>query len=145
MVVNTELCSFSETKMWPGRGTRYVSKDGKTHTFATRKCASLFHQGVKAVKLTWSQAWRKLNRKGKTETTSRKRIRRRKAIEKAIVGISLDDIKRRKDERPEVRQAMRDSALKEIKDRQKKKAGEAQRFEKKAAAKAPKSKPTKRR
>jgi large subunit ribosomal protein L24e len=145
MVVNTELCSYSETKMWPGRGTRYVTKDGKTHTFSTRKCASLFRQGVKPVKLTWTQAWRKLNRKGKTETTSRKRLRRRRHIEKAIVGISLDDIKRRKEEKPEVRQAMRDQALKEIKDRQKKKTGDATRFEKKAAPKAPKSKPTKRR
>jgi hypothetical protein len=57
----------------------------------------------------------------------------------------LDDIKRRKEEKPEVRQAMRDQALKEIKDRQKKKAGESQRFEKKQAPKAPKAKPTKRR
>lgn len=29
MVVKTDLCAFSETRIYPGRGTRFVRKDGQ--------------------------------------------------------------------------------------------------------------------
>ena len=29
MVLRTELCSFSEYRIYPGRGLRYYGKDGK--------------------------------------------------------------------------------------------------------------------
>lgn len=50
--------------------------------------------------------------------------------QKAYVGATLDDIKKKREEKPEVRQAMREQALREIKDRQKKKATQAQNFDK---------------
>jgi large subunit ribosomal protein L24e len=45
MVVKTETCVFSEFRIYPGRGCRFIAKDGrvsiylskKTRTFALRK------------------------------------------------------------------------------------------------------------
>jgi len=33
MVIKTELCSFSEYRIYPGHGRRYVAKDGRLHIF----------------------------------------------------------------------------------------------------------------
>ena len=132
MVVNTELCSFSEVKIWPGRGSRFVAKDSKIYIFLSHKVRSLHHQRVKPVKLTWTQTWRRFNKKGKTEQLKKKRIRRTYNVQKAIVGASLDDIKKRREEKPEVRAAMREQALREIKERQKKTTAASKKFEKRA-------------
>jgi len=146
MVINTEQCSFSESKIWPGKGSRFVSKDGKTHIFLNRKVAALFTQRMKPVKLRWTQAWRRQNKKGKSELHAKKRVRRAARLQKAIVGASLDDIKKRREERPEIRALQRDAALKEVKERGKKKAVETHKEKEKhpkapKAAKAPKVKP----
>lgn len=147
MVINTEQCSFSENKIWPGKGSRFVSKDGKTHIFLNHKVAALFVQRLKPVKLRWTQAWRRQNKKGKSELRSKKRVRRAARAQKAIVGASLDDIKKRREERPEIRAMQRDAALKEVKERSKKKAVETHKEKDKhsKAPKAPKSKPAQRR
>ncbi|OMJ96056.1 hypothetical protein SteCoe_438 [Stentor coeruleus] len=138
MVINTGTCSFSDMKVWPGRGSRFISKDGKIQLFIGSKVRSLFHQRIKAVKLTWTQDWRRLNKKGRAETVKKRRVRKVVRTQKAYVGATLDDIKRKREEKPEVRAAMRDQALREIKERQKKKAApQGQKFDKgqgKAAA-----------
>ena len=38
MVIKTETCNFSEFRVYPGRGSRFVAKDGRTSLFITRKC-----------------------------------------------------------------------------------------------------------
>lgn len=144
MVINTELCSFSEVKIWPGKGSRFVSKDGKTHIFINHKVAALFGQRLKPVKLRWTQGWRRQNKKGKAELRAKKRVRRVTRAQKAIVGASLDDIKKRREERPEIRAMQRDAALKEVKERGKKKAAEVHK-DKHAQPKAPKVKAAKKR
>jgi len=58
--------------------------------------------------------------------------------QKAYVGATLDDIKKRREEKPEVRQQIREQALREIKERQKKKAATGQKFEKAQTKAAPK-------
>ena len=153
MVINTEQCSFSESKIWPGKGSRFVSKDGKTHIFLNRKVASLFTQRLKPVKLRWTQSWRRQNKKGKSELQAKKRVRRAARVQKAIVGASLDDIKKRREERPEIRAMQREAALKEVKERGKKKATETHKEKEKhpkapkaaKAPKAPKAKPAQKR
>jgi large subunit ribosomal protein L24e len=96
MVIKTELCEFTEYRVYPGKGQRYVTKDGKVHFFISHKVASLFRQRIRPVKLTWTQAWRKMNKKGKTEAYTRKRTRRTQRIQKAFVGLSLDELKTKK-------------------------------------------------
>lgn len=92
MVIKTETCEFTEYKVYPGRGQRFVTKDGKVHFFISHKAASLFRQRIRPVKLQWTQAWRKMNKKGKTESYTRKRARRSQRIQKAVVGLSLEEL-----------------------------------------------------
>ena len=63
MVIKTDPCAYSEMRIWPGRGSKFASKDGKTRYFVSSKVRSLYHQNIKPVKLTWTQAWRRYNKK----------------------------------------------------------------------------------
>ena len=96
MVIKTEVCEFTEYRVYPGKGQRFVTKDGKVHFFISHKAASMFRQRIRPVKLQWTQAWRKMNKKGKTEAYTKKRSRRTQRIQKAFVGLSLDDLKTKK-------------------------------------------------
>merc|ERR1719263_2146366 len=111
--------------MYPGRGMRFIAKDGKTHYFGSQKAASLHHQRIKPVKLRWTQAWRRMNKKGKTEEGKGRRTRKAQKFQKAIVGMSLEDIKKKKAQKPELRQAAKEAAAKEAKARIQKKGGAA--------------------
>ena len=117
MVTKTELCSYTENKIYPGRGGRHIARDGKTYFFISSKARSLFHQKIKPVKLTWTQAWRRFNKKIRVDELNRKRTRRTNRVQKAVVGMSLDEIKRRKAETRDERDKKHDVAVKEIKDR----------------------------
>jgi large subunit ribosomal protein L24e len=37
MVIKTELCAFSEWKIYPGRGIRYVARDGRPFLFLSKR------------------------------------------------------------------------------------------------------------
>ena len=117
MVTKTEKCSYTEYKIVPGRGTRFISKDGRLHYFITHKAKSLFHQKIKPVKLTWTQAWRAFNKKIKVDDIQKKRSRKTTRIQKAVVGMSIEDIRRRKAESRDDRDKANDAAAKEIKER----------------------------
>ena len=41
MVIKTELCIYSEWKIYPGKGQRYVAKDGRVSLFLTKKARVL--------------------------------------------------------------------------------------------------------
>merc|ERR1711939_1084473 len=88
---------------------------GKVHFFINGKADSLFHQRIKPVKLRWTQAWRRMNKKGKADESGKRRTRKAQKFQKAIVGMSLEDIKKKKAQKPELRQAAKDAALKEAK------------------------------
>merc|ERR1719235_1023586 len=135
MVIKTELCPYTEYRIYPGRGQKFIAKDGKMHFFVNTKAASLFHQKIKPVKLRWTQAWRRMNKKGKADETGKKRTRKVQKFQKAIVGMSLDDIKKKKAQKPELRKAAAEAAAKEAKARAQKK-GAAPAKAKAGAAKA---------
>merc|ERR1719316_2322163 len=122
MVIKTELCHYTEYRIFPGHGQKFVAKDGKQSLFISSKADSLFHQRIKPVKLRWTQAWRRMNKKGKAEEAGTKRKRRAQKFQKAIVGMSLEDIKKKKAQKPELRQAAKEAAAKEAKARMSKKA-----------------------
>eukprot|EP00742_Colponemidia_sp_Colp-10_P000119 GILJ01000131.1.p2 GENE.GILJ01000131.1~~GILJ01000131.1.p2 ORF type:complete len:146 (+),score=36.98 GILJ01000131.1:46-483(+) len=120
MVIKTEACSFSELRIYPGHGKRFIAKDGRSSLFIDSKCRSLFHQRIKPVKLHWTQTWRRHNKKGKVEEVTRRRTRRTAKMQKAIVGASLEEIKKKRT--PAAHSAARDAALREVKERKKKTA-----------------------
>ena len=76
MVTKTDSCSFSEYRIYPGRGKKFAAKDGKVYYFFSCKIASLFHQRKKAVKLTWTQAWRRFNKKIKADEITKRKSRK---------------------------------------------------------------------
>jgi len=134
MVVKTETCVYTEYKIYPGRGIRFVAKDGKTHLFINSKATSMFHQRIKPVKLTWTQAWRRKNKKGKIDDVNKKKRAKAQKFQKAIVGMSLTDLAKKKGQKNELRVAAKEQAAKEAKARQQKAAA----AKKKAAAVAAK-------
>merc|ERR1712086_617422 len=117
MVTKTETCSFTAYKIVPGRGTRFISKDGRCHYFISTKARSLYHQKIKPVKLTWNLAWRAYNKKIKVDDMVKKRSRKTTRIQKAVVGMSIEEIRRKKAESREDRDKAIDTAAKDVKDR----------------------------
>merc|ERR1712087_545998 len=114
--------SYTEYKIYPGRGQKYVGKDAKVSFFITAKADSLFHQKIKAVKLTWSQAWRRMNKKGKIDGGKNKNKKKTQKFQKAIVGMSLEDMKRKRAQKNEIRAEANQAKAAEMKARQQKKA-----------------------
>merc|ERR1712061_178087 len=82
----------------------------------------------------WTQAWRRMNKKGKADEQAKKRTRKAQKFQKAIVGMSLEDIKKKKAQKPELRKQAQDAAAKEAKARMAKKPAAAPAKGGKAAA-----------
>merc|ERR1712087_341514 len=132
MVIKTETCRFSGIRIYPGRAVKFVRSDTQIFTFLESKCRTLFNQRKKPAKLAWTTLYRKQHKKDQTTEVSKKKRRgANKTLSRAIAGASLEVIQKKRAEKPEVRQAARDSALREVKERMKK-----DKAAKKAAAKA---------
>ncbi|KAL8438110.1 hypothetical protein ACSSS7_000475 [Eimeria intestinalis] len=108
--IKTELCSFSECRIYPGRGQKFVARDGKVHTYISSKCARLGRQKLKPAKLRWTlgpcaafcfKVWRRANKKSRGEAVAKRRTRKTTKVQKAIVGISLEEIKQRRAAKPD--------------------------------------------
>ncbi|KAL3826775.1 hypothetical protein ACHAXA_000601 [Cyclostephanos tholiformis] len=109
---------MSEYRIWPGTGKLFVRRDGKPIFLGSSKAQSLTLQRKKPAKLMWTQAWRRLHKKGLSEANLKKRRTRTNKVQRAVVGLSLDDIKKAA-QKPEFRSAQRDAVLREVKDRKK--------------------------
>jgi len=134
MVVKTEVCSYSGFRIYPGHGIKYVRGDSKSFLFINRKSKSYFHQKFNPRKIAWTLLYRRMHKKGTLEDTQKKTKRKvSKGAPKAVVGASLELIKQKRNQKPEVRAAAREAALREIKERAKAKQAE----KKKAAVKPP--------
>ena len=131
MVVKTDICFFSDNKIYPGHGRRFVRKDGKLLMFLDSKCESLYHQKIKNQKLTWTQAWRTLHKKGKKDLIGKKKTKKAARSFRAIQGMSMEEIQKRRQQKPEFRKAARDAALREVKERAKKDKDAAKKADKK--------------
>jgi large subunit ribosomal protein L24e len=92
-----------------------IRRDGKPIWLGSSKAFSLTIQRKKAAKLVWTQAWRRLHKKGITETQTKKKRTRTGKVQRAVVGASLDDIKKKASQKSDVRTAAREAALKELK------------------------------
>ena len=138
MVINTGTCGYTEYKVYPGRGERFVTKDGKLHLFISKKASQLYKRRIKAVKLTWSQAWRRFNSKGKVETGIKKRAKKRVKVQKAIVGMNIDIINRKKNAGE--KEKVHEQGAKEIKERQRRKLDQRKQKQKQKIAQQPKNK-----
>jgi len=144
MVVKTELCNFSGFRIYPGHGRRYIRGDSKPFWFISGKSHADFQMKRNPRKLDWTQVYRRLHKKGTLEEVQKRRVRRTVKVQRAIEGADLAAIKAKRNQKPEARQAARESALREVKE-QKRKAQAAKQTtrEKAPKAKAAQSKPAK--
>lgn len=122
MVVKTEVCVFSELKIYPGKGTRYMSKDCKFPIFLNRRSTKLHLAKVKPQKIRWATAWRRINKKIQTGEIAKKKRKRARKVVREIFGMDLETITKKKKETKEERSAMAEKAIRQIKDRKAKAA-----------------------
>jgi len=139
MVIKTGTCAFSEMRIWPGHGSQFVRKDSRMVIFADSRSSRFYHNGKKAARLRWTQTWRRMHKKVRVETVQKRARKRRVRLQKPVQGLSLDELRKRRDQNPELRKAQREAAVKEIRER-KKKEQEAKKKAKKATAAAPQPK-----
>ncbi|XP_022743685.1 60S ribosomal protein L24 isoform X2 [Durio zibethinus] len=115
MVLKTELCRFSGAKIYPGKGIRFVRSDSQVFLFSNSKCKRYFHNRLKPSKLTWTAMYRKQHKKDIAQEAVKKRRRAtKKPYSRSIVGATLEVIQKKRSEKPEVRDAAREAALRNI-------------------------------
>uniref|UniRef100_A0A1D1YP06 60S ribosomal protein L24 n=1 Tax=Anthurium amnicola TaxID=1678845 RepID=A0A1D1YP06_9ARAE len=125
-----EADSFSNSKIYPGKGKLYVRSDNKVFRFVGSKSESLFLQRKNPRKISWTNVYRRMHKKGITEEVAKKRTRRTVKHQRAIVGATWESIRAKRNQKPEVREAARQQQLREAKE--KKKADQAKRKSEKA-------------
>ncbi|EEB08751.1 60S ribosomal protein L24 [Schizosaccharomyces japonicus yFS275] len=132
--MKVEVCSFSGAKVYPGFGRLYVRGDNKVFRFVNSKSESLFLQRKNPRRLSWTQLYRSMHKKGVSVEQAKKRTRRTVKHQRGVVGADLNVIKEKRSQRPEVRAAARSAALKAHKE--KKAASESAKKANKAKAAA---------
>merc|ERR1712062_906677 len=112
MGMKIELCSYSGYKIYPGRGRTLIKQDGKTFKFLDGRShrAHLLKRNPRK------------HTKGIEEEVSKKRTKRTQKFQRAVVGATLQDILAKRNQKPDVRKAQREQAIraaKEVKKTQK--------------------------
>ena len=80
----------------PGRGRLYVRMDSKVFRFGASKEESLFLQRKNPRKISWTQVYRRVHRKGISEEVAKKRSKKSVKAQRGIAGLSLDQIAARR-------------------------------------------------
>ena len=89
--------------------------------FESSKNASLFAQRKNPRKITWTQVFRRMHKKGITEEVAKKRSRRTVKHQRGIVGADLNFITARRNQASEVRNKERTAAIAKAKSEKKEK------------------------
>ncbi|KAG8587195.1 hypothetical protein GDO81_005598 [Engystomops pustulosus] len=117
--MKVELCSFSGYKIYPGHGRRYARTDGKVFQFLNAKCESAFLSKRNPRQINWTVLYRRKHKKGQSEEIQKKRTRRAVKFQRAITGASLAEIMAKRNQKPEVRKAQREQAIRAAKEAKK--------------------------
>eukprot|EP01009_Symbiontida_sp_KSa7_P004395 NODE_2073_length_513_cov_378.280172_g1693_i0.p1 GENE.NODE_2073_length_513_cov_378.280172_g1693_i0~~NODE_2073_length_513_cov_378.280172_g1693_i0.p1 ORF type:complete len:153 (-),score=37.67 NODE_2073_length_513_cov_378.280172_g1693_i0:55-483(-) len=124
-----DQCSFSGAPVHPGHGIRYVPCISVQATkpvlpFSGKKSCMLYLRKKNPRKICWTVVCRRLHKKGEKETVARRRTRKVRKVQRAIVGADLETInKKRKSADKAPRAAAKDAALKEVQERKDRQAG----------------------
>jgi len=118
------LCQFSGFKIYPGHGKRAVKYDLKTLIFINRKCEASYNFKRNPREINWTVLYRRKHKKGQVEQETKKKSRRLAKFQRAITGATLEDIMKKRNQKPEVRKAQRDQAIRAAKDIKKAKAAQ---------------------
>merc|ERR1712076_251684 len=111
-----ELCAYSGYKIYPCRGRTLIKSDGKVFKFLDNRCHKAHLLKRNPRKVTWTVLYRRKHRKGIEEETSKKRTKRTQKFQRAVVGATLQDIMAKRNQKPEVRKAQREQAIRAAKE-----------------------------
>merc|ERR1712061_710918 len=111
-----DLCNYSGYKVYPSRGITYVKADGKTFRFLDERSKKAHLLKRNPRKVTWTVLYRRKHRKGVEEEAAKKRTKRNTKFQRAIVGASLNEILAKRNQKPDLRKAQRDEAIRAAKE-----------------------------
>ena len=115
-----DLCVYSGYKIYPGHGRTLVKADGKSYKFLCSRTHKAFHMLKRNPrKISWTVLYRRKHKKGLEEDVTKKRTRRAQKFQRAVVGATLQDIMAKRNQKPEVRKAQREQAMRAAKDQKK--------------------------
>merc|ERR1719192_2064242 len=116
-----------------------VKADGKTYKFLSSRTQKAHDLKRNPRKITWTVLYRRKHKKGIEEDVSKKKTRRTQKFQRAVVGATLQDIMAKRNQKPEVRKAQREQAIRAAKEA--KKSTKTAAKAKTAAAKPKQEKP----
>merc|ERR1712214_267513 len=111
-----ELCAYSGYKIYPCRGRTLVKSDGKVFKFLDGRSMKAHILKRNPRKVTWTVLYRRKHKKGQEEDVSKKRNKRTQKFQRAVVGATLQDIMAKRNQKPEVRKAQREQAIRAAKE-----------------------------
>lgn len=117
-----ELCSFSGYRIPAGKGKKYVRLDGRTFFFITAKAEAAFRMKRSQRKIAWTVFYRRKHGKAHEIEFSKRHTRKTTKFARAIGGADLAKILEKREQKPEVRKALREQALRAAKEKAKKEA-----------------------
>merc|ERR1712243_324393 len=118
-IMGIDLCSYSGFKIYPGHGRTLIKADGKSCKFLSGRTHKAHLLKRNPRKITWTVLYRRKHKKGLEEDVQKKRTRRTQKFQRAVVGATLQDIIAKRDQKPEVRKAQREQAVRAAKDAKK--------------------------
>merc|ERR1711862_1072286 len=118
-IMKIELCVYSGYKIYPGHGRSLVKVDGKNLRFLSGRThkAHLLKRNPREV--AWTVLSRRKHKKGLEEDVAKKRNKTTQKFQRAVVGATLQDIMAKRNQKPEVRKAQREQAVRAAKDQKK--------------------------
>ena len=114
-----DLCIYSGYKIYPGHGRTLVKADGKSYKFLSSRTHKAHMLKRNPRKISWTVLYRRKHKKGLEEDVTKKRTRRAQKFQRAVVGATLQDIMAKRNQKPEVRKAQREQAVRAAKDQKK--------------------------
>ena len=106
-----EICNYSGYKIYPGHGKRVVKIDGKVHIYLNSKCQRSADMRRNPRRVTWTIFYRRKHKKGASEQEIKKRTRRNIKFQRAITGVTWNEILAKRNQQPEFRKAQRQDAI----------------------------------
>ena len=111
-----DLCYFSGYKIYPGHGRTLIKGDGKSYKFASSRAHKAHLLKRNPRNISWTVLYRRKHKKGLEEDVTKKRTRRAQKFQRAVVGATLQDIMAKRNQKPEVRKAQREQAVRAAKE-----------------------------
>ncbi|KAM7533971.1 hypothetical protein Aperf_G00000110787 [Anoplocephala perfoliata] len=108
----------------PGHGKRAIRGDSSQCQFLSGKCERSHYLKSNSREVSWTVLYRRKYKKGAVEEETKKRCKKVNKTARAFAGAGMAEIMAKRNQNPEVRQAMRQQAMRALKEKQKVKEAE---------------------